>query len=85
MAGLQRDDRCGRLARPGREGRAHWYYSGGKLVSDDKPGPAGHHGLRLPCKITARNLNHPIMKGLPRVWMHQADELYDTLRGQAKT
>jgi type 1 glutamine amidotransferase len=24
---------------------------------------------------------HPIMKGLPPVWMHAADELYGTLRG----
>jgi hypothetical protein len=26
----------------------HWYFSNGKLVSDDQPGKAGHHGLRRP-------------------------------------
>jgi uncharacterized protein len=62
----------------------HWYYSGGKLVSDDKPGRAGHHGLRKPFKMTAQNTEHPIMKGLPKTWMHQGDELYDRLRGPGK-
>lgn len=67
----------------GRDEKAgpRWYYSNGKLVSEAKPGKAGHHGLRRPFKMTARDLNHPIMKGLPRVWMHQGDELYDSLRG----
>jgi type 1 glutamine amidotransferase len=59
----------------------HWYFSNGKLVSDDQPGKAGHHGLRRPFKMTARDLDHPIMRGLPKVWMHQGDELYDSLRG----
>jgi len=67
----------------GRDEKAgpHWYYSDGRLVSDDKPGNAGHHGLRRPFKMTARDQDHPIMKGLPKVWMHQGDELYDSLRG----
>ncbi|WP_254063553.1 ThuA domain-containing protein [Granulicella sp. S190] len=59
----------------------HWYYSDDKLVSDGKPGKAGHHGLRRPFKMTSRKLSHPIMKALPRTWMHQGDELYDSLRG----
>lgn len=67
----------------GRDEKAgpHWYWSDGKLVADSKPGKAGHHGLRRPYKMTVRDLNHPIMKGLPEVWMHQGDELYDSLRG----
>jgi hypothetical protein len=67
----------------GRDERAgpHWYWSGGKLVSDDKPGRAGHHGLRRPYRMTARDRNHPVMRGLPGLWMHQGDELYDSLRG----
>ncbi len=70
----------------GRDEKAgpHWYYSGGKLVSDDRPGRAGHHGLRKPFKMTAQNSEHPIMKGLPKTWMHQGDELYDRLRGPGK-
>ena len=58
-----------------------WYYRDGKLVSDSTPGHAGSHGKRLPFQITARDPEHPIMKGLPPVWMHAGDELYATLRG----
>ena len=58
-----------------------WYFKDGKLVSDNTPGRAGAHGSRLPFQITARDSTHPIMKGLPAVWMHDADELYNTLRG----
>jgi len=58
-----------------------WYYQDGKLVSDPKPGNAGSHGQRLPFVVTARDPQHPILKGLPPVWMHAADELYATLRG----
>ncbi|HVZ82158.1 MAG TPA: ThuA domain-containing protein [Terracidiphilus sp.] len=59
----------------------HWYYSDGKLVRDTTPGSAGNHGNRLPFQITARVPDHPILRGLPHVWMHAADELYDSLRG----
>jgi TolB protein len=58
-----------------------WYFKDGKLVSDTSPGPAGSHGNRLPFQIKTREPEHPIMKGLPNVWMHAADELYATLRG----
>lgn len=70
----------------GRDQRAgpHWFYKDGKLVSDDSPGRAGHHGLRKPFLMTARDPEHPIMKGLPKTWMHQGDELYDRLRGPGK-
>ena len=61
-----------------------WYYQDNKLVSDPSPGSAGSHGLRLPFQITIRDSNHPITKGLPRVWMHAADELYATMRGPGK-
>jgi uncharacterized protein len=58
-----------------------WYFKDGKLVSDDSPGSAGAHGNRLPFQVETRAPEHPIMKGLPHVWMHGADELYGTLRG----
>lgn len=61
-----------------------WYISDGKLVSDSTPGSAGEHGARLPFQVTTRQPEHPIMKGLPRVWMHAADELYGKLRGPGK-
>jgi uncharacterized protein len=58
-----------------------WYYKDGKLVSDPAPGPAGSHGNRLPFLVTAQNPEHPILKGLPKQWMHAGDELYATMRG----
>jgi type 1 glutamine amidotransferase len=62
----------------------HWYYQDGKLVSDDSPGKAGGHGRRIPFQVTTRDSEHPIMKGLPKLWMHQGDELYNSLRGPGK-
>ncbi len=59
----------------------YWYYKNGKLVSDTSSGPAGSHGQRIPFQVTVRNADHPITKGLPAVWMHAADELYNSLRG----
>jgi len=59
----------------------YWYYENDKLVSDPSPGPAGSHGRRVPFAITMRDTGHPITKGLPKVWMHQGDELYARLRG----
>jgi type 1 glutamine amidotransferase len=61
-----------------------WYYKDGKLVSDTSPGNAGAHGNRVPFQLTVRDANHPIVKGLPRVWMHQGDELYGRMRGPGK-
>jgi type 1 glutamine amidotransferase len=59
----------------------YWYFKDGKMVSDNSPGPAGSHGNRLPFQVQTRAPQHPIMKGLPPVWMHNSDELYATLRG----
>ena len=60
-----------------------WYDKDGKLVSDPTPGAAGSHGRRTPFQITVRE-DHPITRGLPKVWMHQGDELYSRLRGPGK-
>ena len=62
----------------------YWYMKDGKLVSDPKPGTAGKHGARIPFQITVREPEHPIMKGLPQVWMHTPDELYGMMRGPGK-
>jgi hypothetical protein len=62
----------------------YWYFENGKLKSDSSPGSAGHHGARLPFQVTARQPEHPILKGLPPIWMHANDELYGTLRGPGK-
>jgi hypothetical protein len=61
-----------------------WYYKDGKLASDDTAGRAGNHGNRVPFAITVQDANHPITKGLPHMWMHQGDELYNSLRGPGK-
>ena len=58
-----------------------WFLKDGRVVSDDTPGPAGSHGIRVPFAISVREPRHPIMKGLPPTWMHQGDELYARLRG----
>ena len=58
-----------------------WFFKDGKLVSDDQAGRAGNHGNRVPFAVTVQDPNHPITKGLPHVWMHQGDELYNSLRG----
>jgi len=59
----------------------YWFYRNGKLTSDSSTGPTGSHGARLPFQVTIREPEHPITLGLPKVWMHQGDELYATLRG----
>jgi len=61
-----------------------WFYKDRKLVSDDTPGRAANHGLRLPFQMTVRDPTHPIMRGLPKTWMHLGDELYSQLRGPGK-
>jgi uncharacterized protein len=58
-----------------------WFYKDGKMESDSAPGPAGSHGNRLPFQVTIRDTEHPVTKGLPRIWMHAGDELYANLRG----
>src|SRR5262245_25565140 len=60
-----------------------WFLKDGKLTSDNAPGNAGSHGRRTPFQLTVRS-NHPITNGLPKVWMHQGDELYARLRGPGK-
>jgi len=59
----------------------YWYFRDGKMVGDTTSGSAGNHGRRIPFQVTMRDSEHPITKGLPKVWMHQGDELYNSLRG----
>jgi type 1 glutamine amidotransferase len=59
-------------------------FKDGKLVLDNAPGQGGHHGKRHIFQIDMRDLSHPIAKGLPSEWMHNTDELYDSLRGPGK-
>jgi type 1 glutamine amidotransferase len=59
-------------------------YRDGKMVADAVKARCGNHGARLPFQIEVREPGHPIMQGLPKLWMHAADELYDKLCGPAK-
>lgn len=56
----------------------------GKFVNDTTAGRGGSHGAFHSFPVEIRNSDHPITKGLPAVWMHTGDELYDRLRGPAK-
>lgn len=56
----------------------------GQFVRDTKPGRAGSHGKQQPYQVRVRDRRHPITAGLPEVWMHAPDELYDSLRGPAE-
>ena len=60
------------------------YYKDGELVVDDSAGEGGHHGPRHAYPVVVRDRQHPITRGMPTEWMHQIDELYDSLRGPAK-
>lgn len=56
----------------------------GKVVLDTSPGRVGSHGTRHAFQIVVRDPQHPITAGLPLAWMHNTDELYDSLRGPAE-
>lgn len=56
----------------------------GKIVRDTGPGRGGSHGRRHEFALDVRNAEHPITKGLPKRFLHCADELYDRLRGPAE-
>lgn len=56
----------------------------GGFVRDTYPGRGGSHGQQHAFRITVRDTEHPITKGLPDAWMHSQDELYSELRGPAE-
>jgi len=60
------------------------YVVDGKLMRDTSPGKGGAHGPQHEFQITHIDTEHPITAGLPKVWMHAKDELYNSLRGPAE-
>ena len=60
-----------------------FYDKKGKLVRNTSKGKAGTHGKRHELTITKRN-DHPIVAGLPEVWLQAEDECYGNLRGPAE-
>jgi uncharacterized protein len=69
-----RDERSGPYA----------YIEGDRLVRDPSPGPGGSHGVEHRFRVVVRDPDHPVTRGLPPVWTHERDELYDRLRGPAE-
>lgn len=66
-----------------KDGPYVYYNDEGKIIRDTIKGNAGGHGPQHEYLITTRADDHPIMKGLPKQWLHTKDELYDRLRGPA--
>jgi type 1 glutamine amidotransferase len=60
------------------------YYKDDKLVRDESKGSGGSHGSQHEFQVIVRDADHPITKGMPAVWLHAKDELYDRLRGPAE-
>ncbi len=57
----------------------------GKIVrATEPPGKAGFHGPQQTFQVVVRDPDHPITRGLPKAFMHTADELYCRLRGPAE-
>jgi len=67
-----------------KDGPYVYYTNEGKLVRDMSPGSAGSHGPQHKFHITLRVADHPITKGMPKVWMTPKDECYAKLRGPAE-
>ena len=64
-----------------KDGPYIYYTNEGELVRDNSPGNAGAHGPQNLFPITIRVPDHPITKGMPKVWMTTKDECYAKLRG----
>ncbi len=61
-----------------------YYNDAGERIVDTSPGKGGSHGPQREFQLTTRDAEHPIMRGLPPIWMHTQDECYDRLRGPAQ-
>ncbi|MDN5204572.1 ThuA domain-containing protein [Fulvivirgaceae bacterium BMA10] len=60
------------------------YWENGEIKKDKSPGKGGSHGKQDNFVVHTRQPDHPILKGLPKSWMHTRDELYHSLRGPAR-
>lgn len=67
-----------------KDGPYVYYNDKDELIYDTSPGNGGGHGPQSEYQIQLRNTEHPITKGMPKLWMHTKDELYHELRGPAK-
>ena len=60
-----------------------YYDEEGEEVRDVSKGSGGGHGPQHEFPLVVRDTEHPIMKGLPKSFLHAKDELYEKLRGPA--
>jgi type 1 glutamine amidotransferase len=67
-----------------KDGPYVYYTNEGKKVTDTTAGPAGAHGKHHQFPITIREMEHPVTKGMPKVWLTGIDECYAKLRGPAE-
>lgn len=67
-----------------KDGPYVYYNNKGELIRDNSKGKSGAHGKRHEFPITIRVADHPITKGMPKVWLTTADECYAKLRGPAE-
>lgn len=61
-----------------------YYNRNDDLIRDDREGRGGSHGPQHEFIVELREPEHPIVRGLPKRWMHSKDELYSELRGPAE-
>lgn len=59
------------------------YWKGAGIVHDNSPGGT-FHPSKHDFIMTNRTPEHPIMQGLPEMWLQASDEVYSNLRGPAK-
>jgi uncharacterized protein len=60
------------------------YYRANKLVLDSAAGESYRPGRLRESDIRGRNMEHPVLKGLPVRWVHGADSIFSRFRGPAK-
>ena len=58
-----------------------YYDDKGEIIRDDSAGKGGNHGPQHEFELVVRDTEHPIMKGIPKSFLHAKDELYEKLRG----
>lgn len=58
-----------------------YYNDANQLERDVSDGICASHGPQYEFQVQTRASEHPIMRGLPELWLHTKDELYDRMRG----
>lgn len=75
----------GLLWRDSLYGKRMYYDENGKqVIVPPGEGPDAGHGKVHSWPITIKDSKHPIVKGMPKTWMHANDELYHGQRGPAE-